>query len=137
MITEIMHGIFISDLNTSYNSDIYGKYNISIVINCTENGIFNTKIKKKIRIPLSNVNNSNKDVLLIKKYINTILEFIKSEFLNNNILICCYDGLTISPLIVALFIMKYGNIDPCDIINIFQSKNDKISLDYDLEYLFN
>ena len=53
----------------------------------------------------------------------------------NNILIYCYDGLIISPLIVALFIIKYGNISLDNIRDILRSKNEKITLDLNLSII--
>ena len=137
MIIQIINNIYICDINYSYEKYIYSKYNINIVINCTENLKFynNDKIKK-IRIPLSYEMNS-KDINLLNKNLDKILSYIKNVFLDNVILITCYDGKTISPLIIALFIIKYSkNINHKDIINFVKTKNDNIILDYDMN-IFN
>ena len=35
MLTEYLQGIYCCDINTSLDKQIYAKYNINIVINCT------------------------------------------------------------------------------------------------------
>ena len=49
-----------------------------------------------------------------------------------NSTIYCHNGLTVSPLIVALFMIKYGNVSLDSIRDILRSKNKNICLDYDL-----
>ena len=129
MFEEIIHGIYISDIETSQDINIYNKYNIKVVLNCTINGLFITGDIQKVRIPLTNTNN---DIILLKKHYNSIMNVLESNFLKNNILICCSNGLCISPIIVGLLIHKLGNITTSDISNILNSKNKNICLDYDL-----
>ena len=134
MITQIINNIFISDIHDSHTNDIYNKYNINIVINCTENSKFiNLDTIKKVRIPLSFDMDQN-DISLLNNNLENILDYFKKNILDNVILICCYDGIRISPLIVALFLVKYAKITNKKQINdIFKSKNDKIYIDYDLD----
>ena len=74
------------------------------------------------------------DINLLNNNLQTILKYLKDNILDNVILICCYDGIRISPLIVALFLVKYAKITNKKQINdIFKSKNDKIYIDYDLD----
>ena len=129
MFEEIIHGIYISDIETSQDINIYNKYNIKVVLNCTINGLFITGDIQKVRIPLTNTNN---DIILLKKHYNSIMNVLEANFLKNNILICCSNGLCISPIIVGLLIHKLGNITTSDISNILNSKNKNICLDYDL-----
>ena len=56
-------------------------------------------MKTSIKEELTEYINENKD---------KILSIIK-ENIDNNILICCYNGKSISPFIVSLFIEKYSN----------------------------
>ena len=54
MLTELLSGIWISDINSAYDEDFYKDNLINIVINCTKNQAFLDLPKlKKIRIPLS------------------------------------------------------------------------------------
>jgi hypothetical protein len=132
MLTEYIQGIYNSDITTSFDRQIYKKYNINIVINLTQlHGFVDLSIKK-IRIPLSNDLNFHTDIELINKNLLQILEFINSNYVNNNILIVCESGTTISPIIIALFIYKYGNINISDVKKILKTKNDAICIDHDL-----
>lgn len=132
MLIEYIHNIYSSDLNTSMDKNIYLKYNINTVINCSINfGFLDINIKK-IRIPISNDLNSHTDIPLLIKNINKILSYIYDNFIDNSILICCQDGINIGPLIISLFMIKYGNIPLKDVKNIMKSKNKDICIDYDL-----
>jgi len=136
MITEYLQGIYVSDINTAFDKTIYQKYNIDIVINCTiDFGFLDLNIKK-IRIPLSNDLNYHTDIKLLNQNLNKILSFINDNYIEYNILLCCYDGLTISPIIVGLFISKYGKIPINQIKNILKSKNKDIIIELDLS-IFN
>ena len=61
-----------------------------------------------------------------------ILEFINKSLEDKNIFIYCYNGISISPLIVAIYMVKYGNISKDIIREVLRSKNSNICLDYDL-----
>ena len=132
MLTEYIQGIFNSDITTSFDREIYKKYNINIVINLTQlHGFVDLSIKK-IRIPLSNDLNFHTDIKILNDNLAKILEFIDNNYINNNILVVCETGITISPIIIALFMNKYGNIKITDVKNILKTKNDKICIDHDL-----
>ena len=136
MLTEYLQGIYVSDINTAFDKTIYQKYNIDIVINCTIDFGFLDLNVKKIRIPLSNDLNYHTDIKLLNQNLNKILSFINDNYIEHNILLCCYDGLTISPIIVGLFISKYGKIPINQIKNILKSKNKDIIIELDLS-IFN
>ena len=61
-----------------------------------------------------------------------IINYIHENKDENNILIFCYNGLTISPLIVAIYMIRKGNISKDNIRDILRSKNKDITLDVDL-----
>ena len=61
--------------------------------------------------------------------------FIDSNLENNHILICCVDGINISPFIASLYLVKYGEIEKSEIKKIIQSKNQAVSMDFDLSLL--
>ena len=132
MLTEYIQGIYNCDITTSLDRQIYKKYNINIVINLTQlNGFVDLNIKK-IRIPLSNDLNFHTDIQLLNNNLGKILAFINANYIQNNILLVCETGITISPIIIALFIHKYGNINITDVKNILKTKNNHISIEYDL-----
>ena len=133
MLTELLSGLWISDINDAYNEDFYKDNLINIVINCTVDQAFLDLPKiKKLRIPLSSNLEPDKDLYLLKQNIDKILNYIHENKDDNNILIFCYNGLTISPLIVAIYMIKYGNISKDNIRDILRSKNKDITLDIDL-----
>ena len=47
---------------------------------------------------------------------------------NKDIGIACYDGKTLSPFIISLYLMNYGQITKEQIKKIIQSKNINISM---------
>ena len=130
MPTEIISGLWIGSINDAYSSDFYNDNNINIAINCTcDQGFLNRNDIHKVRIPLSNTNNS---VYGLTDKIDKILNFIYESLLEKNIFIYCYNGITVSPLIVGLYMIKYGNISKDIIREILRSKNPNICLDCDL-----
>ena len=132
MLIEYIQGIYSSDITESLHHEIYKKYNIDIVINCTQlHGFVDLSIKK-VRIPVSNDLNFHTDIQILQKNLPTLLEFIYNNFVYHNILIVCETGKTVSPIIIALFMVKYGNIKLSDIKNILKSKNNDISIELDL-----
>ena len=137
MPTELLSGLWIGDVNDIYNRDFYLDNNINIVINCTkEQGFLDLPNLKKIRIPLSNVLDMNNDIFLLNNKKNEIVNFINNSIEQNNIFIYCHNGITVSPLIIALFMIQFGDVSLDTIRDILRSKNKNICLDYDLS-IFN
>tara|TARA_Y100000817_G_C16378144_1_gene333479 strand:+ start:103 stop:516 length:414 start_codon:yes stop_codon:yes gene_type:complete len=137
MLTELLSGIWIADINSAYDEQFYKDNLINIVINCTKDQPFlNLPNIQKLRIPLSHIMEPNTDLYLLKNNIHKIINYIYEKNELNNILIFCYNGLSISPLIIALYMIKYGNISKDHIRDILRSKNKNITLDIDLS-IFN
>lgn len=133
MPTEMLSGLWIGSVDDSYNRDFYSDNNINIVINCTKDQAFlNLDNLKKVRIPISNNINISSDIYLLSEKKDQIINFINESLEENNIFIYCYNGITISPLIVAIYMMKYGNISKDMIRDILKSKSSNICLDLDL-----
>ena len=133
MISEIISGLWIGDHEDTYDEDFINDNLITITINCTiDRGFLNRDDISKIRIPLSPQLNPQTDIEMLKKNIDKILKYIHENIEENNILIYCYNGKTISPLIVGLYILKYGNVSKDLIRDILRSKNENICLDVDL-----
>lgn len=133
MPTEILSGLWIGDLGDSLNKNFIKDNMIHILINCTTTyGFIDTIETKKIRVPISDNLTPEKDQLLIMQNKEKILDYILRNIEKYNILIFCYDGLKISPLIVSLFLIKYGGISKDDVRNILRSKNKNVCLDIDL-----
>ena len=133
MPTEILSGLWIGSVNDVYNSEFYSDNNINIAINCTTDvGFLNLDTLNKVRIPLSNNSTNQSDIYALSQKIDSILEFIHKSLEDKNIFIYCYNGISISPLIVALYMVKYGNISKDIIRKVLRSKNPNICLDFDL-----
>jgi len=131
MPTEILSGLWIGNVNDIYNKEFYLDNNINIVINCTKDQAFlDLEGLKKIRIPFSNDIQNDMHLLSMKK--DDIVDFIHKSLEEKNIFIYCHNGLTNSALIVALYMIKYGNISKDNIRSILRSKNNNILLEYDL-----
>ena len=132
MPTEIISGLWIGNINDSFDEVFLKDNNISILINCTLNYGFPNLNISKLRVPLSNNLTPSKDIELLKKNKDKIIDYIYDNIDYSSILIYCYDGLIISPLIVALFLIKKGEISKDNIRSILKSKNINITLDVDL-----
>ena len=132
MPTEIISGLWISDIDGSFDNHFLKDNDITILINCTLNYGFPDFNVKKLRVPLSNNLTPSEDLPLLKKNKDKIIEYIYENIEFSNILIYCYDGLLISPLIVSLFLIDIGGISKDNIRSILKSKNDNITLDVDL-----
>ena len=132
MPSEIISGLWISNIDGSFDNNFLKDNNISILINCTVNYGFPDLNIKKLRIPLTNNLTPEEDIVLLKKNKGKVIDYIYENINFSNILIYCYDGLLISPIIVSLLLIDKGGISKDNIRSILKSKNDNIILDVDL-----
>ena len=134
LYVEIISGLWIGNIDTMYNKKFIKDNNITVILNCTTNYKFSDYTgTHNIRIPLSDNIYHNIETLRCNK--DKILTFIDDSLNDNNILLCCYDGKTIGPFIISLYLIKYGGITKDKVKKIILSKNSNISMDYDLELL--
>lgn len=135
LYTEVLSGLWIGDIDMIYNKKFLEDNQIKVIINCTYEHPFSevTKDIQNIRIPLPNNIYNCIDILRQNK--DKILEFINSQLEFNHILICCQDGTCISPFIVSLYLIHYGHIQKSEVRKVIQSKNNAVSMDYDLNLL--
>jgi len=134
LYTEVISGLWIGDIDMMYNKQFIADNAITIILNCTINYKFpdNPNVQN-VRIPLSDNLYHNMDTL--RKSKDKILSYIDASLNDHTILMACYDGKTLSPFLVSLYLIKYGGIARDKIKKIIQSKNTQISMDYDLELL--
>ena len=131
---EILSGIWIGDVEILLNTRFIEDNDINIIFNCTQTYNFpDIKTIQKIRLPFSPSFELQSDKDLLKNNKNKLCEYIKNNIEHNNILLCCYDGKTISPLIIALFIQKYSNLDKKSIYTILLSKDNTLKLWCDID----
>jgi hypothetical protein len=114
---------------------------IGIILNCTTYFDFpdfpDLPSIQKVRLPFSNDKKSDNDLILLRQNKDKILSFINDNILKTNILIVCYDGKSISPFLVALYIAEYSKIDKKSIYDILLTKDSNLSLWYDLSLFYN
>ena len=134
LYTEVISGLWIGDIDIMYNKKFIEDNQIKLIINCTIDYKFSEHVGvQNVRIPLPNNLYNSLDTLKQNK--DKIMSFIDSNLENHHILICCLDGTTISPFIISLYLVKYGEIEKSEIKKIIQSKNEAVSMEFDLSLL--
>ena len=132
-MTEIISGLWIGNLNDAFNEEFYNDNLITTVINCTiDQSFLDLPNLKKVRIPVTDRLDPNRDITLLRNNIDKVINFIHEKIEEENIFIYCYNGLTVSALLCALYMMKKGDISIHQVNDILQSKNKDICLDFDL-----
>jgi len=134
---ELLSGLWIGD-SAILNSQKFMKENsIDIILNCTQIFDFPDLDIQKVRLPFSNDKNSDTDLMLLRQNKDKILSFIDDNITDKNILIVCYDGKSISPFLVSLYIAEYSKIDKKSIYDILLTKDSSLSLWFDLSLFYN
>ena len=137
-VNELLSGLWIGDSAILNSKRFMEENSIDIILNCTQIFDFpDIKDIQKIRLPFSNDKNSDTDLMLLRQNKDKILSFIDSNITEKNILIVCYDGKSISPFLVALYIAEYSKIDKKSIYNILLTKDSSLSLWFDLSLFYN
>ena len=134
LYTEVLSGLWIGDVDLMYNKKFIGDKQIEVIINCTMDYQF-SEIQgiTNIRIPLPHNLYNSLDTLRQNKH--KILDCIDSHYETKHVLICCQDGTSISPFLLSLYLIKYGGIQKSEVKKIIQSKNEAVSMDFDLNLL--
>ena len=134
---ELISGLWIGDTDILNSKKFMTDNQIDIILNCTQLFDFPDLDIQKIRLPFSNDKNSDTDLMLLRQNKDKILSFINDNIDDKNILIVCYDGKSISPFIVYLYIAEYSKIDKRSIYNIMLTKDSNLSLWFDLSLFYN
>lgn len=134
---ELLSGVWIGDTDILNSTKFMTDNQIDIILNCTQLFESPDMDLQKIRLPFSNDKNSDTDLMLLRQNKNKILSFIHDNINHKNILIVCYDGKSISPFLVYLYIAEYSKIDKRSIYNIMLTKDSNLSLWYDLSLFYN
>ena len=134
---ELLSGLWIGDTDILNSKKFMTDNSIDIILNCTQLFDFPDLDLQKIRLPFSNDKNSDTDLMLLRQNKDKILSFINDNINDKNILIVCYDGKSISPFIIFLYIAEYSKIDKRSIYNIMLTKDSNLSLWYDLSLFYN
>ena len=134
---ELLSGLWIGDTDILNSKKFMTDNQIDIILNCTQLFDFPDLDIQKIRLPFSNDKNSDTDLMLLRQNKNKILSFINDNITKKNILIVCYDGKSISPFIIYLYIAEYSKIDKRSIYNIMLTKDSNLSSWFDLSLFYN
>jgi hypothetical protein len=135
---ELLSGLWIGDTDILNSKKFMTDNQIDIIFNCTQLFDFpDLENIQKIRLPFSNNKNSDTDLTLLRQNKNKILSFINDNINDKNILIVCYDGKSISPFLVYLYIAEYSKIDKRSIYNIMLTKDSNLSSWFDLSLFYN
>ena len=134
---ELLSGLWIGDTDILNSKKFMTDNSIDIILNCTQLFDFPDLDLQKIRLPFSNDKNSDTDLILLRQNKDKILSFIHDNINDKNILIVCYDGKSISPFLIYLYIAEYSKIDKRSIYNIMLTKDSNLSLWYDLSLFYN
>ena len=126
MPTEIISGLWFGDIDSLKNPNFFTDNDINIIINLTD---CNFKIDKKVSY--INVSLSTYNIYSMKNVIGKITENIHNNIELNNIYVYCLNGITISPLVCSLYLLKYGKLNKYDIPPILKSKNDQVLINID------
>ena len=136
-VNELLSGLWIGDSSILNSKRFMEENSIDIILNCTQLFDFPDLDIQKVRLPFSNDKNSDTDLMLLRQNKDKILSFIDDNIVDKNILIVCYDGKSISPFLVALYIAEYSKIDKKSIYNILLTKDSSLSLWFDLSLFYN
>ena len=135
MLTEILSGLWIGNLEELTNTQFFQDNKISIIINCTfSHQIPPNCLCQQVRIPVSEINEPSKDFLLLKQNLSKIMQFIHTNIDEKNICILGYNNLTIPLIIVSIYLLEFGEIKKDIIMDVLKSKNKTFHLDYDISY---
>jgi len=135
---ELLSGLWIGDTDILNSKQFMIDNQIDIILNCTQLFDFpDLENIQKIRLPFSNDKNSDTDLMLLRQNKNKILSFINDNINDKNILIVCYDGKSISPFLVYLYIAEFSKIDKRSIYNIMLTKDSNLSSWFDLSLFYN
>jgi hypothetical protein len=130
---ELLSGVWISDTDILKSSKFIEDNRITILINCTQ--LFEAppcRNLQVVRIPFSPDQSSGDNMNLLRDNHVKIVDYILENLDTHNILITCYDGKCISPMIVALLISRGSKFKKQSIYEMLLQHNKEFSLWCDL-----
>jgi len=129
MPTEILSGLWFGAIDDLKHPTFFEDMNINIIVNLTD---CDFKIPKQnvsyINLAISSYNIYSMENMIFK-LVDNIHNNLKDGL--NNIFIYCINGLTYSPLIIGVYMIKYGSVTKYDVPVILKSKNNDVLLSID------
>ena len=129
MPTEVLSGLWFGSIDDLNHPTFFEDMNINIIVNLTD---CDFRVQKKhvsyINLPLSSYNIYSLENMIFKLSDN-IHNNLKDGL--NNIFIYCHNGLTYSPLMIGVYMIKYGSVTRYDVPVILKSKNNDVLISID------
>jgi hypothetical protein len=127
-VTEILSGLWLGDHASSGDTNFLVDKQIQMVLNCDphERTLPNNKkllIKQSVKIPEQY---RDTDHSIIIQYLDTYCDLIRKYISQYNILIYCHDGLRFAPILLAMYLIKYGKMSVKSTIACLESKRTNI-----------
>ena len=121
---EIIPDLWLGDDKSVFENISNYKNLDFLYINCNKDLDFLDKSKKYKDNEIKN-NLEKYELIKLYKYLHTNTTFIYENIKNNKtVIIHCNNCLQKSPTIAAAYLIKYGNLDPKQAINIIKTKNN-------------
>tara|TARA_B100001094_G_C18155179_1_gene786022 strand:- start:89 stop:499 length:411 start_codon:yes stop_codon:yes gene_type:complete len=130
---EVVSGLWFGNVDMMYKPQFLSDNQIEVIINCTYQFHFPEGNTQNIRIPLPETIYQSLDLIRHNK--ERIIQLISDKLESHNILIVCYDGKTLSPFLVCLYLMSQGGITKEQAKQTIQSKHTEIPMDFDVTLL--
>ena len=124
---ELLAGLWIGDAEIMGNRAFMEDNCIGVIYNCTDIHDFPACELMKIRVPFPSSQN-DENLSLLQKNHRKLTAHIHENLVDRNVFIGCSDGKTISPLLVALYILHYGSLPPSSIYGMLLTKDPSLSL---------
>ena len=128
---EILSGLWIGDTEIMIQKKFMEDNHIDIVYNCTDIYDFPDCEVTKIRLPFSSAQ-GEQNIPLLQGNHRKISQHIHDNLEHSNIFIGCPDGKCIAPLLVAIYILHHGSLNPKSIYEMLLTKDSSLSLWCDL-----
>jgi hypothetical protein len=130
--TEVLAGLWIGDAASLTKTSFLTDNDITVLVNCTDIFDFPALDVIKVRIPFQAHAQSHENIALLQVNHHKLTDFLIEHLDHHNILIACSDGKCLAPLIVAIFILKQGQMSPKSIYEMLLTKDSSLSLWCDL-----
>tara|TARA_B100000768_G_C11253595_1_gene365304 strand:- start:1293 stop:1703 length:411 start_codon:yes stop_codon:yes gene_type:complete len=130
-VKEILSGVWIGDASSLSCKPFLTDNKIELIYNCTDIYDFADIDVIKVRLPFSSARGAA-NIDLLQTHHRKLTTHLHEHIQTHNILIGCADGLSISPLIIAIYILHYGKMEPKSIYQMLQTKDSQLSLWCDL-----